>query len=192
MTRMPALAGRASRRRRWRQARVAPEPVDGVLQPQVAALLVDLHAQVGGDPLPPVAPLDRAALDGAPHGGPRQVSRAEQGGVRQRVVDAEGHHVPLQQRGLVGEALRPWPVGVVDAAKAGVGQEALAGRGRLDPARAAGQQRLANGALQALDALGQCLLGEEELGGGAAEVPLLGDLDEGSHLGKVQFHPPQA
>lgn len=69
-----------------------------------------------------------------------------------------------------------------------MGQEAPAGVAQLHPASAAVNQRLANGVLQPLDALGQRLLGEEQPGGGAAEVVLLGDLHEGPHLRQVQLH----
>ena len=42
--------------------------------------------------------------------------------------------------------------------------------------------------LQPLDALGEGLLGEEQPGGGAAEVQLLGGDNERPHLGEVQLH----
>src|SRR6266496_5291193 len=72
--------------------------------------------------------------------------------------------------------------------RSGVRQEAVAGLGQLHAAGAADEQRFAEAVLQPLDALGEGLLGEEQPGGGAAEVQLLGGDNERPHLGEVQLH----
>jgi len=69
-----------------------------------------------------------------------------------------------------------------------VRQEAVAGVAQRHPASGADEQRLAEGVLQPLDALGEGLLGEKQPGGRPAEVQLLGGDDKGAHLRQVQLH----
>lgn len=71
-----------------------------------------------------------------------------------------------------------------------VRQQPLTGCGQFDASTAAPEQMLAEGTLQALDAFGQRLLTEEQVLSSPPEVPLVGHLDESSHLSDVEIHAP--